>query len=351
MEKYSAYRDPGTGIQPFLTAASPQSSLLATILSPVRYIVGLIRLAIILLLAIFYVLFGIVFTIIPPARRVATSAIIRAVLFSLGFFWIPTEIVSKKRGQVIEAWNPGSGDLIISNWNSWVELLWLAYRFDPIFVLPVPESAVQPATSTPSSPISHAPGRRIGRTSMPDASASAKKPISQVPITGFHQVSLLTMLRETGRIRKTSNRPIVVFPECTTSNGRGLLRFADFFQESLPVKEFNVFIMCVRYDPPTGIFAHNNTLYPSSSLNPLPHVFTLASSLAIPALTIRLLTQSESPSSPAFIVSEVIGPSSRGELAEASAVLISQLGKFKRMTMGWEDKARFLDFYGSKRRK
>jgi len=124
-----------------------------------------------------------------------------------------------------------------------------------------------------------------------------------------------------------------------------------FFQESLPVKEFNVFIMCVRYDPPTAFSPTITHSIPSSSLNPLPHVFTLASSLAIPALTIRLLTQSESPSSPAFIVSEVIGSSSRGELAEASAVLISQLGKFKRMTMGWEDKARFLDFYGSKRRK
>lgn len=91
---------------------------------------------------------------------------------------------------------------------------------------------------------------------------------------------------------------------------------------------------------------------PSSSLNPLPHLFTLASSLALPALTIRLLNQAESPSSPSFLVSEVIGVTSpRDELAEASAVLISQLGKFKRMTLGWEDKARFLDFYGSKQRR
>lgn len=184
-----------------------------------------------------------------------------------------------RRTQKIEAWKPGAGDLIVSNWNSWVELLWLAYRcalsytlkscshpmnsFDPVFVLPVPESVVQPATSTPS-PISHTPGRRAGRTSMPEVSTSDKKPASQVPITGFHRVSLLTMLRETGRvplytaagdatplsleeIRKASSRPVVVFPECTTSNGRGLLRFADLFRESLPVRHFNVFIMCVRY--------------------------------------------------------------------------------------------------------
>lgn len=135
--------------------------------------------------------------------------------------------------------------------------------FDPVFILPVPESVVQPAASTPS-PISYTPGRRSGRTSMPEVSPSDKKAAPQIPITGFHPVSLLTMLRETGRvplytaagdakpmsldeIRKASSRPVVVFPECTTSNGRGLLRFADLFRESLPVKHFNVFIMCVRY--------------------------------------------------------------------------------------------------------
>jgi hypothetical protein len=48
-------------------------------------------------------------------------------------------------------------------------------------------------------------------------------------------------------IRQAADRPIVVFPECTTSNGRGMLRFADVFKDySVPVKRFKVFIMCVR---------------------------------------------------------------------------------------------------------
>ena len=47
-------------------------------------------------------------------------------------------------------------------------------------------------------------------------------------------------------IRRTASRPIVVFPECTTSNGRGLLRFADVFHQDVPVKNFQVFIACVR---------------------------------------------------------------------------------------------------------
>ena len=48
-------------------------------------------------------------------------------------------------------------------------------------------------------------------------------------------------------IRRTASRPIVVFPECTTSNGRGLLRFADVFHQDVPVKKYQVFIACVRY--------------------------------------------------------------------------------------------------------
>jgi 1-acyl-sn-glycerol-3-phosphate acyltransferase len=58
-------------------------------------------------------------------------------------------------------------------------------------------------------------------------------------------------------IRKQADRPVVVFPECTTSNGRGLLRFTDAFGETVPVKNYQVFVMCVRYVPLAVImFAH-----------------------------------------------------------------------------------------------
>ena len=48
-------------------------------------------------------------------------------------------------------------------------------------------------------------------------------------------------------IRKSAERPVVVFPECTTSNGRGLLRFARVFEGyNVPLKKCNVFVMCTR---------------------------------------------------------------------------------------------------------
>jgi len=48
-------------------------------------------------------------------------------------------------------------------------------------------------------------------------------------------------------IRQSARRPVVVFPECTTSNNRSLLRFADVFNgASVPVKGYSIFLMCVR---------------------------------------------------------------------------------------------------------
>jgi len=47
-------------------------------------------------------------------------------------------------------------------------------------------------------------------------------------------------------LRSKSSKPLVVFPECTTSNGRGLLRFASVFCQNVPVKNYQVFVMNVR---------------------------------------------------------------------------------------------------------
>jgi len=49
-------------------------------------------------------------------------------------------------------------------------------------------------------------------------------------------------------LRKRARGPVVVFPECTTSNGRGLLRFANVFEheKNIPVKGYKIFLMCIR---------------------------------------------------------------------------------------------------------
>ncbi|KAG6902288.1 hypothetical protein C0995_001898 [Termitomyces sp. Mi166 len=342
--------DPGTGIQPFLTPVPPLGSdLLAEVTLPLQYAIGTVRTVLVLTLLLLYVALvsGVcaLFAPIPPLYRIAshffTAVIARAVLLVLGFFWISAEQVQRKRG------------------------------FNPIFVLPVSEPLPKSTSSSnPSAPIIHTPGRRIGIGSA-NIQSPRKAVNLPVAVLGFQPVSLLTIVGLTGQVppfgslgsnskptlsfeslRKSADRPIVVFPECTTSNGRGLLRFAQVFRQEVPVKKYQVFVMCVRYDPPTTTRPTPTLSIPSPSLNPLPHLFSLASSVVPPIISIRLLAPSESPSSPLFVVSEIITDfaSHDDQLTEVSAVLISQLGKMKRMGMGWEDKASFLDFYKDKRK-
>jgi hypothetical protein len=125
--------------------------------------------------------------------------------------------------------------------------------FNPQFVFPV------------SSPIQTRPRDGIEKFSTGREISSGSRDQCRATILGFHKISFFRLLLRTGtvpiahdkvtkvpfesleQIRKSSGRPIVVFPECTTSNGRGLLKFADaFVGTSIPVRDYQVFIMCIR---------------------------------------------------------------------------------------------------------
>ncbi|TFK76005.1 hypothetical protein BDN72DRAFT_930502 [Pluteus cervinus] len=379
MEKFSAYRDPGTGIQPFLTPVPPTGSAsLAKLIFVIGLVVASIRTGLVLILLVSYVLLVkvvclLLIPITPIHRAVShgmTAIIGRMTLFVLGFYQISVEHVARKRGYRYpggEKWNPQAGDLIISNWVSWIELLWLAIKFDPVFVLPIADPLFDITAAQPAH-ITSAPGRRTGTGSANIQSSQARTVIPRQSIKGFCQVSLLTLIGLTGEvptafathfgsakflpldeIRKKASRPVVVFPECTTSNGRGLLRFSNVFNQTIPTRH-GVFIMCVRYDPPTALVPSLSHSVPSASLNPLYHFWSIASSLSPLTISIRLLDKADSPSSPLFIASEVLsGRPDEDQLSEASAVLISQIGRLKRVGMGWEDKYSFLDFFRHKR--
>ncbi|OSD04340.1 hypothetical protein PYCCODRAFT_1466301 [Trametes coccinea BRFM310] len=381
MEKFSAFRDPGTGIQPFLRPIPASGSeWVVSAISPITYALGAVRTALVLALALIYAVLvqGVCLLLlpIPPLHRVITytftALLSRLALLLVGLYWIPVEVVQRKRGRAApanESWNPKAGDLIVSNWASWIEILWLAFRFNPIFVVPVCETLEIPSpTKSASSPISRTPGRRTGTGSAAISSPSTRTPTARIRIVGFRQVSLLSMVTLTGQpplaadsvggkaetletIRSKADRPVVVFPECTTSNGRALLRFAEVFGDvKLPVLKYKVFVMCVRYDPPTTFAPTLSHSIPSTYLNPLPHIFRLASSLAPLTLSIRLLAPSESPSSGSFLLSEFLtGGIYPDPLAECCAALMAQIGRVKRVGLGWEDKVAFLKLYRGKR--
>src|SRR5712671_6140707 len=130
--------------------------------------------------------------------------------------------------------------------------------FDPIFVLPVSDDPVPQRDTLPET---RTPGRRTG-TGSAAISLPTKPVVRRANIVGFRKVSLLRIIMSTGGtpldassgnyfnledIRSSASRPVVVFPECTTSNGRGLLKFSELFKgRPVPVKGYKVFIMCIR---------------------------------------------------------------------------------------------------------
>ncbi|KAG2077522.1 hypothetical protein BDR04DRAFT_1088574 [Suillus decipiens] len=374
MEKFSSFRDPGTGIQPFLAPVPPQErDLFITILIPIKAVVAVTRTAVIIvLISIHFVLvhvIGFICRPVPPLQDViswlGTALLARLALYVIGFWSMPTELIARKRGKIPEnKWNPRAGDLIVSNWSSWIEVLWLAYQYNPLFVLPVANTPTASSARDASS-ISYTPGRKTGTGS---AAVSSFDRVLSSPevIRGFRQVSLLEIISSTGNtpsapssvplrslddIRRSARSPVVVFPECTTSNGRGLLRFADVFNgASVPTKGYNLFLMCVRYDPPTSSQPSLSHSVPGTTLNPLPHMFQICTSLSPQSISIRQLPLSESPSSQLFMVNEVVPEPRSDVLAEVCAVLIARMGKMKRVGLGWEDKYAFLDFYRGRRR-
>lgn len=103
-----------------------------------------------------------------------------------------------------------------------------------------------------------------------------------------------------------------------------------------------------RHDPPT-VYAPTLTRPDATPgpafLNPISHIFEITSSVVPLTVAICLLPPSESPGSQLFLVNEYIkGDFEEDQLAEASAGLISQIGRLKRTGMGWEDKASFFHY-------
>ena len=144
-----------------------------------------------------------------------------------GVWWIDLQIDGVKKGSLAQKHEgrvPQPGDVIASSFRSPIDSLYLAAIFDPIFTISYPHT------------------RQVQYISLFGAILRALSKPQEHPPKNAKLTDLKTLVAEHPK------RVIVVFPECTTTNGRGILPFSPSLLTIAP--KTKIFPISLRYTPP-----------------------------------------------------------------------------------------------------
>lgn len=144
-----------------------------------------------------------------------------------GIWWIDLQIDGVRKGSLARKHQgkvPQQSDIIASSFTSPIDSLYLAAIFDPIFTVSYPHT------------------RQVELISLFGAILRALSQPRDQPPNGAKMTDLKALLAS------HPNRAIVVFPECTTTNGRGILPFSPSLLTSPPGTK--IFPISLRYTPP-----------------------------------------------------------------------------------------------------
>ena len=217
---------------------------------------------------------------------------------------------------------PQPGSIITSSYTSPIDALYLAAIFDPIF------TASYPST------------RLVHRISLCQAILHALQYPSYDPPSNAKLVDLQTLLR------RNPHRVIVVFPECTTTNGRGILPFCGSLLTAPPSAK--IFPLSLRYSP-----ADITTPIPNSYLAFLWNL------LSKPTHCIRVriaesvhnTTQSDDTASSTDTLLESEGGNASNlaerKLLDKIAEALARLGRVTRVGLGVKDKLSFIEAWSN----
>ncbi|KAK4044898.1 hypothetical protein C8A01DRAFT_31085 [Parachaetomium inaequale] len=231
MEKFSQFRDRGSGISPFLPVTT-ESSLPATLFHAVLF---LFRLPIFLAYSTAYFL---VLHHLPFLPTVLRKLLLWSLLAIPGVWWADLQLDGVKRGSLSQQPRsrvPQPRSIIAANFTSPIDALYLAAVFDPIFVA------------------SHPASRKVRQISLLSAILAALSPPAQLtPLAEWEKKTQaggggeLTDLR--ALLARHPDRVVAVFPECGTTNGRGILPLSPCLLTA--PAENAIFPLSMRYTPP-----------------------------------------------------------------------------------------------------
>eukprot|EP01126_Amoeba_proteus_P054998 TRINITY_DN6797_c0_g1_i7.p1 TRINITY_DN6797_c0_g1~~TRINITY_DN6797_c0_g1_i7.p1 ORF type:complete len:331 (-),score=46.29 TRINITY_DN6797_c0_g1_i7:167-1159(-) len=239
MEKFNRWADPRTGIQPFLPPLAEPTNLLCWffqwfILGPILFI---IRLPFILTFALLLFCTDFLCSMIPlPSvrrllRRLFHFVLVRLLLFFMGFWYIDSTYAVSRRRTPIPSNSPGQGitrsHVIVSNHNSYVDVLYLAYMFSPTFT---------------------ATANYWQNGELRQEGVAVKQTLFQAiwevvlqPKRTFSECEPLD------EILSTSDGPVVVFPEGTTVNGKVLLGCIPVISGTTNISKLNIHVVAFKY--------------------------------------------------------------------------------------------------------
>lgn len=317
MEKFGTWRDPGTGIYPFLSKTQTQPAfqrvLKDFILGP---IIAILRLLLIFIIGTWMMFVTFLHQLIPSQvlkrgfKRYTYSMGARSLLLLMGFWWISTSEKTLKKGrkEAIKSNTKSlqAGDLIISNYTSYIEILYLAFRFSPQFVkiyMKDGKAYVLPI-------------------SLQEAIIDCvSKPNLTLPSDADQKLMTLEEYSE------ICPEPIAVFPEASTSNGKTILKFTPILNGFDHTKK-QVQVVAFRYE--------YEYFCPSFTIgSPLGHLFKMCCQV-YNSLEVFYLPRDENFE---------LGNS---DVSEQVSTNIANLLRVKRAQLSAQEKIGFWEFYNQK---
>ncbi|TGZ76679.1 hypothetical protein EX30DRAFT_344696 [Ascodesmis nigricans] len=298
MEKFSQYRDRGTQIAPFLPLRTQTTALQ----SFTGFLLFLLRLPLFLFIAGAYLL---VFHWLPIGV-LSRKAWLWSILGVCGVWWVDLQVEGVKRGSLAQQSKklPQPGTIIVSSYTSPLDAIYLAAIFDPIFT-----------TTYPST-------RLVERVSLPVFLWRYFTPPMLHPPPGAKMTPLPTL------IGQNPNRTVLLFPEATPTNGRGILRFTPALA-SAP-KQTKIFPVSLKYTP-----ADITTPVPGALVE---FAYNLMSK---PTHCIRVR------------IGEAIYNVDENEeeaVCDAGAEALARIGRIKRLNLGVREKVGFVEAWRRNRK-
>ncbi|KAI0023701.1 hypothetical protein F4780DRAFT_62241 [Xylariomycetidae sp. FL0641] len=224
MEKYSQFRDRGSGISPFLPNAAPTSF-------PWRLIyAGIFAFRLPLFLA-YGLLFFLVLDHLPPALtpQFMRKLFLWTLLGIPGIWWIDLQLDGVKRGSLSSQPPdrfPHARSVIAAQFTSPVDAVYLAAVFDPLFVVAYPGT------------------RKVRPVSLFTAACLALR-APKALLAEADNPHNLTTLR--ALLAQHPDRVIACFPELTPTNGKGILPLSPALLAT--PHDADLFPVSMRYTP------------------------------------------------------------------------------------------------------